>query len=203
MAVDPQRNPAKRSSRFVRRFVRSFADKHAPIFLREVANLREDGIARFQRRYHPDFDRYEKSELFQLRDELRALWTHGKQLPESIASVWDEDRADETGTLLEDFICNLWLRRGRGLLVRWGEILPTDEPPALLAFASVFWHSQMRVCRNPDCPARYFIAGRHDQKYCSDVCAAPAKRAAKLRSWHKNKRKWPSQRAKSSRRTKR
>lgn len=206
MGVGAQLRVTKRSSRFVRSFLRSFADKEAPAFLREMANLREDGIARFRRKYGPVLDRSEKPGLFQLRDELRALWTSGKQMPESIASVWDEERADATGTLLEDFICNRWLRFAeQGLLVRWGEILPSDELPALLAFASVFWHSHMRVCRNPDCPAPYFIAGRRDQKYCSDGCAAPAKRAAKLLSWHRHKRKWPSQskRAKSSRRPKR
>jgi hypothetical protein len=48
----------------------------------------------------------------------------------------------------------------------------------------------LRLCANPDCPAKYFIA-RNDRPvtYCSSKCAGPAKRAAKLKWWNENRRK--------------
>jgi hypothetical protein len=42
-------------------------------------------------------------------------------------------------------------------------------------------------CPNPDCPAPYFFATKKGQKYCSEKCAEPTQRAAKLRWWHENK----------------
>lgn len=193
-----QQGLVKRSSR-VRRAFRDFLlthfDGQAPVLLREVANLHEDGVVRFERRYAPHFDRYTKSELFHLRDELRTLWTRGKHMPDVVATVWDEKQAAATGTSLEQFICNAWLSRvRRGFQMNlWGEIEPDpSELSAWLAYAFVLCGDRMRMCRNRDCPAPYFVAGRRDQRYCSAECAAPAKLAAKRRCWHLHKREWTS-----------
>lgn len=207
MTKETQRDVAKRSSRVQSRLFWRIADG-AGDFLREMANLRDDnnGIARFQERYQPFFLSYEKPELLRLRDELRALWTGGKQMPTELAAVWDEEYAAGTGTLLEEFVCNRWLRGTRGgLVILMGEIQPDPYAlPALLAYSVHLSSDRMRVCRNRDCPAPYFVAGRRDQRFCSIECATPAKRAAKLRSWHRNKRKWSNRRkrAKTPRRTK-
>lgn len=45
----------------------------------------------------------------------------------------------------------------------------------------------MRVCLNPDCPARYFVADRRSQKFCSEKCAEPARREYKRRWWNDNR----------------
>lgn len=45
----------------------------------------------------------------------------------------------------------------------------------------------MRVCMNPECPARYFIAYRRTQKFCSEKCAGPGQREAKRRWWNENR----------------
>lgn len=200
-----QGNEAKQSSRVASHFFWQIAEG-AGDFLREMANLRDDGVARFQQRYDPFFNRYEKSELLQLRDELRALWTGGKKMPETLAADWDEDLAAASGTLLEEWICNRWLRRTRGGLVIFFGAIQADPYalPALLAYSAYLCGKRMRVCLNGDCPAPYFVAGRRDQRYCSTECAAPAKLAAKRRSWHRHKRQWLKQRkrAKTRRRTK-
>ena len=221
MPADTRQQYTKRSSRVARDFLWRLTS-HAPRLLREISNLREDGIGRFQQRYAPLFDRYNKPELVRLRDELRALWTNGKQMAMPISMAWNEfsrrlkeDREREPeklGTVtLQEFICGRWLEQAHGgIIVFWEgrkrEIGPDPyELPALLAYCSLLCSDKMRTCRNPDCPARYFVAGRRDQRYCSAECAAPAKREAKLRSWRKHRQKWPSQtkRAKSSRRIKR
>jgi hypothetical protein len=46
-----------------------------------------------------------------------------------------------------------------------------------------------KFCPNPECAAPYFFAARRSQKYCSDVCAIPAQREAKLRYWNTKGRK--------------
>jgi hypothetical protein len=220
MTKETQQNVAKRSSRVARRFFWRFAG-HAPVLLREAANLRDDGISRFQQQYSPFFDRYQKADLLHLRDELRALWTVGRRMTPGVALAWKQALRDlekqrerapqEFGNLtLQEFICGGWLRRAHGgQVVFWEgrkrEISPDPyELPALLAYSAYLCGDKLRVCRNRDCPAPYFVAGRRDQLYCTAECAAPAKRAAKLRSWHRHKRKWPSQRkrAKSPRRAK-
>jgi hypothetical protein len=52
-------------------------------------------------------------------------------------------------------------------------------------------HSRrLGVCKNPDGSSwchPYFIKYRARQKFCSDACAAPAKRDAKLKWWHENR----------------
>ena len=53
--------------------------------------------------------------------------------------------------------------------------------------------SLAKICENPGCTIqRFYFATRGRQIYCSDVCARPAIRAAKLRSWRRNREKWPS-----------
>ena len=45
----------------------------------------------------------------------------------------------------------------------------------------------LRRCGNPDCKTMpYFFAERRSQKYCSEPCALPAQKAAKLRWWNKH-----------------
>jgi len=190
-----RQKPPKRSRSIASRFFWRIAEG-AGDFLREMANLREDGVSRFQQKYEPSFDHYGESEILELRDELRALWTGGKEMPPELAAVWDAKRAAATGTLLGEFICNRWLRAsGGGLVILFGEIQPDLHAPlGLLAYCAHLYGNRMHVRRNGDCPAPYFVAGRRDQQFCSAECAAPAKRAAKLRSWRKHKDKWPSQR---------
>ncbi len=43
-------------------------------------------------------------------------------------------------------------------------------------------------CPNPDCPAPYFLSTKKGQRYCSEQCAIPAQRAAKLRWWNANRK---------------
>lgn len=55
------------------------------------------------------------------------------------------------------------------------------------AVYALFRNSRLvRVCENPDCPARYFIAKRRTQRYCGEDCASVFQRAWKL-SWWKEK----------------
>jgi hypothetical protein len=200
-AMSTQRKQGEASSRVASRFFWRIA-RGAPVFLREVANLRNDGFKRFRRRYSPFFDRYKDTELYCLRDELRAVWTGGKQKSPLVAIAWKKHLRSEPDSPLtiQELFCNRWLHRAHGgLLIFWDKrqrfIGPDPyELPALLAYSSHLCGDRLRVCRNRNCQARYFVAARRDQFYCSQDCAAPAIRESKRRSWDQHKGKWPSQR---------
>lgn len=49
---------------------------------------------------------------------------------------------------------------------------------------------RMKLCRNRQCQYPFFLAGRRTEKYCTQECAKPAKRAAKLKWWNKHSKKW-------------
>lgn len=66
--------------------------------------------------------------------------------------------------------------------------LPDFNPPPLRPFEQILFYLQkstdrLRYCQGGTCSAPYFFAKRRNQKYCSDACAIPAKRQAKLRWW--------------------
>ncbi len=66
------------------------------------------------------------------------------------------------------------------------------DPPPVTAFEAAIFHlkalsDKAKYCAGPDCAARYFVAQKRWQKYCSEKCAGPANREAKRRWWHENK----------------
>lgn len=78
-------------------------------------------------------------------------------------------------------------------LRRWfhEETNPGEKgPPDLNPFEMAIYYLQRnsdraRHCENADCPSPYFFAtSRKPQKYCSSICAGPAKREAKMRWWN-------------------
>jgi len=62
------------------------------------------------------------------------------------------------------------------------------EPPQLTWFdvAVMFLHMnlyQALICRNPDCPAPYFLGTKKGQKYCTQVCSHKAQIEYKRQWW--------------------
>jgi hypothetical protein len=47
-----------------------------------------------------------------------------------------------------------------------------------------------RYCANPECPAPYFFVKRKNQRYCSEICAAPAQRELKRKWWAEHGEEW-------------
>lgn len=195
-----QREAAKRSSR-----KRLVGERWAHRLLVELANMRDDGVGVFLRNCR-GFTRCEPEEL-RLRDELRLLWPGrrvdygdddsgpmvARTLNVSSRSAWIVDVQEEQQLSLEEIILQGWLSgRGCPLTVdrtrKYGLIrLRLWSLPTGLAMAYDQYAGKLRYCANPDCPAPYFIAKRKDQLYCENVCAAPAKRAAQVRYWHRVK----------------
>jgi hypothetical protein len=51
-----------------------------------------------------------------------------------------------------------------------------------------------RYCANPECPAPYFFVKRKNQRYCSEICAAPAQRELKRQWWAEHGEEWRASR---------
>lgn len=83
---------------------------------------------------------------------------------------------------------------------------PTDsadtihDPFLQVLFRALEKAKWMRLCRNRDCRHPFFVATKRTDKYCSQECARPAKRAAKLRWWKRHGRAWRAARKQKSKR---
>jgi hypothetical protein len=197
---------SKSSSKVASRLVKLTTEA----LLVDLANMRDDGITAFRRKWDAYYERYSDDFLLTRRDELLMLWSKRfSRLPATLSSKDFEESIglqvsarmhklyDNWQTCLpeplEQFICEHWLALERtALVVAWS---PSEKRikanpsclPAVLAWACVFHAKHLRICRNSEfCPQRYFLGSRRDQRYCSEECAVPAKRAAKLRWWHKH-----------------
>jgi hypothetical protein len=81
------------------------------------------------------------------------------------------------------------------------EFADTPHDPFLQALhRALETATMMRLCHNRDCRHPFFVATKRTHKYCTQECAKPAKRAAKLRWWRKHGKK---RRLKQSRQKKR
>ena len=177
------------------------------LLLTDLANLQNDRVARFRKTWDRFYAGVSDNELLTRRDELRLVWRPRfgsvNQLLEHLESakptVADRSKAlrdfadHHPAEPIEKVVCEYWLAQARDpWIVRWDELKAVRANPrclaAVLALACIHHADRFGSCRNPGCPAPYFFARRHDQRYCSSVCAGPAKRAAKLRWWHKCKR---------------
>lgn len=65
---------------------------------------------------------------------------------------------------------------------------PTPFEQALSYLVKV--GDKARYCANPECPAPYFFVQRKNQRYCSEICAAPAQRELKRKWWAEHGEEW-------------
>lgn len=174
--------------------------------LADLVLLDRDSLGRFRKRWNKFYRRYDDAELLKRRDELRYFWHevtprrpftriedlfHHTESTERLEEDYDRSGAPDRGIRLPQFVCEYWLRKERdGLYVDWRARQIRARPtslPTVLAIGCLYHAHYLRICPNSDCRARYFIAGRKDQKYCSPVCAEPAKLAAKRKWWNTNR----------------
>ena len=199
-----------------------------------LANLRDDGLAYFGKKWKHLYELSRNEDVLARRDELRLLWTHrlfqathsdcGLELPlkpipkarydrlyqqwrsshpnavdlplsdrnRSPYDEWQDHRYDES---LEKWICDHWLRlKGVRFEVEWNKnrkaiVTSGRRLPPHLVVTCIQFGDRFGFCRNQACPAPYFLASRRDQIYCSNACAWPAKKAAKLKWWHEHRGK--------------
>ena len=123
-------------------------------------------------------------------DMFRALWVE----PDAQTRQWgwaifrtDLARSGHSGEP------HLSLRDNDG---GWIRIPP---PPEALPIEQAFeyllkHHKRARYCASPDCPAPYFFAKRHTQRYCSEMCGQNGERETKRRWWAEHGTAWRKER---------
>jgi hypothetical protein len=164
-------------------------------FMCDLANTRDDkgSLVRLRRTYEERLMSYSINELVLYRDELRLLWHPENGIPDVEHQAfrdWLKVRPEaEPG----EMICSRWLGRSTvGLLAVWQkdrrELIPSvADLPAILVYGCLLFGDRLSYCQNPECSNPWFISARRDQQYCSNVCAWPAKKAAKRKWWAENR----------------
>ena len=153
--------------------------------LRDLANLRDDGVARFRKRWDFLYEIVSDENLLRWRDELRLVWTEPfarfhrmsdeeKAIPLPLTrrnKAILEEAEQFPRHPLEKVICEHWLREAKSpWLVEWGKTkrirANPRSLPAVLALGCVGHADRFGICRNPRCAAPYFFVVRSDQRYC-------------------------------------
>ncbi len=178
-------------------------------FLTELANLSDDEVARFQKRFGELVPRVGI-----------ALFVTTLADKQSISELTEEEKKQsEEHQLLElrNLVRRVWIepdlrtkRYGVFLLWKWA-MFPrgwTEQGiPSWLPQPSPFEQAiQMLIdaadlahyCGNPECFNPYFFALRRNQKYCTDACAKPAQREFKRQWWAEHGEDWRATRKKAS-----
>lgn len=161
--------------------------------LREFVNLRDrDAAARFIRRYGVPRPEYGEDECLWARDLFRKIWERKHT---------DEKIEEQLELLLGIYIH----RKGSkeyyerpALRVDWNRRSIRTVPRDLLDLIVVTLlvnAKRLRLCANQECPARYFVARRTDQRYCPGDCAQLAQREHKQAWWAKHGKQWRRRRA--------
>jgi hypothetical protein len=135
--------------------------------------------------------------MWQEREALREIWRgNSDKVTQVLLPSLDEIFADPDPE-------GLWPPQ---LRVDWqrGEFDYVPRSEFQGAVYQLFRSSALaKVCANPDCPARYFIAGRTTQQYCSEKCSGVLQRAHKLRWWKEHGKEWRSSKRSRGKRGKR
>ena len=168
--------------------------------LREFVNLRDrDAAARFIRRYGVPRPEYGEDQCLWTRNLFRKIWER---------KLTDEKIEDQLELLLGIYIH----RKGSeeyyerpALRVDWNRRSIRAVPRDLLDLMVVTLlvnAKRLRLCANQECPARYFVAHRTDQRYCPGDCAQLAQREHKQTWWAKHGKQWRRRQKQSHRRSK-
>lgn len=136
--------------------------------------------------------------LYERRAYLRDLW---KGDPWALRRFLLPNEQPEE--LRQEGIEVVW-DHGAQILLDWerGAIVYAPETPFQWAIYTLFRQSALaKVCANPDCPARYFIARKATQRYCSDKCAEVFQKEWKRKWWAEHGSQWRRSRKKAKRKS--
>jgi hypothetical protein len=166
------------------------------LFMSDLSNCPDEKLEWLRRKYGSFLGhRYLVNELAAYRDDLRLLWPAPEGIPHRDFKAFEEWRMQRPDAKPGEMICNRWLSYSdTRLLAVWDtrrrELIPSPaDLPAHLVYGCMLWGDRLSYCGNPKCAAPWFIGTRSGQQYCSNDCAWPAKKAAKLKWWKANRAK--------------
>jgi hypothetical protein len=89
-----------------------------------------------------------------------------------------------------------WQPDGGTLAFRNGRLTYTAKNLYMYLYMDLFTSEakRLRLCRRPDCPHPYFIAGHLKQRFCSDQCAEWGQREWKKQWWKEHGETWRAKR---------
>lgn len=128
-----------------------------------------------------------ESDFLSMQGIVRSFWEGKKAGIEAMQialslGLWQSDYAEEGEALISPPF-SVDTRRG-ALLLDPGDL-------GQLVWLTLLQHSRrLGICENAAGSSwchPYFIKYRARQKFCSDACAAPSKRDAKLKWWHEHR----------------
>jgi hypothetical protein len=147
----------------------------------DLANLRDDGVQWFSRRWGRRVSIGNDDDPIRLRDDLRKVWTPGVSLADKqkLLQGWLERKP---GRGFDQLAPISWF-----VSLQFGRILPQpgDLRATLLIAVLAYWR-KFAICKNPECPARFFIRKRVDSKCCSyESCVKYQQSIFALASYYK------------------
>lgn len=189
-------------------------------FLVEMANLQEslEAIKRFRERFTGFIPPYDPGWIARLVEKNERLAKELSEIPDHVSleeieasawivtlmlmlrNIWTEPdrRQKEWGVFAFRYALykyeddTLTSERLFGILLDPAKSFrippPTPFEQALSYLIKV--GDKARYCANPECPAPYFFVQRKNQRYCSEICAAPAQRELKRQWWAEHGDEW-------------
>jgi hypothetical protein len=113
---------------------------------------------------HQDFARLQPNPALRKRDILQLIWRNDQYSNDYLKLLLAGSRVEFN-----------WKR---------GQIVYKPENDFERAVYALFLNSSLaKVCGNPDCPARFFVAQRKSQRYCDADCAAVFQHESKRNWW--------------------
>jgi hypothetical protein len=159
---------------------------HRLLLLIDIANLRDDGAAKwFWNSWGTEFRSESMSEkgLVELRNQLRQIWQEPTSgCSELIVKEWLNSRTSKEHPEFP-FTCS----------IRLSKFIPNWGLRAMLIQGILEHWEHFRFCANGSCAAPYFVAKRRDQTICdAGDCKAEKQRQHALKWWRANRANSPS-----------
>jgi len=197
-----------------------FSSRQLERFLVELANLQVDIFAarRFRERFAAFIPPHDEewlegllegneeiagqiskvSNFFSVEEIGESAWV--VTLKRMLADLWTEPdaRQKEWGVFAFRYALYKWgdnTLAGNNLFKILYEPEKRFRVPPPTPFEQALSHlvkagDRARYCANPECPAPYFFVTRKNQRYCSEICAAPAQRELKRKWWAEHGEEW-------------
>jgi hypothetical protein len=157
--------------------------------LREFVNIApgdQNAQVLFEQRYGPMFHGCEPQDYYVQAAKFRQAWTvkepeDREQVSRNLEEIFAQERPLGWGTLAMNMVQVNFGDHEYPIEIRPRNML--DE----LAFTLLVSADSLGICENPECPAKYFVAAHHKQRYCSYDCADTSRKQAKLEWWRENR----------------
>lgn len=152
------------------------------------------------------------SAVFKPTPEQARIWAL-EAYQRLIQAVWEADEGERPRALheLQTLLYDALEREGREKIPKTIKKTASGQYERVQPWDPSYWRTTRRVrptvfqqainrltvlagrtkiCANPECPERFYIAQRKSQRYCGEKCAGHFQREAKLNWWREHGNEW-------------